>query len=60
MVVAERLRESIQNTSFHTNMQHTISVGVATMRADDTPHTLVARADDALYHAKEIGRNRVC
>lgn len=60
MVVAERLRESIQNAFFPTSVQHTISVGVATMRENDTPHTLVARADDALYHAKEMGRNRVC
>src|SRR5215471_17175262 len=37
----------------------TISVGVATLRRDDTAQTLIGRADAALYAAKRNGRNRV-
>lgn len=37
----------------------TISAGVAAWRAGDSIDTLLARADQALYDAKERGRNRV-
>jgi len=37
----------------------TISVGVAMLRPDDTPQTLMERADTCLYIAKRSGRNRV-
>ncbi len=37
----------------------TISVGVATLRRDDTAHSLIGRADAALYAGKRNGRNRV-
>jgi diguanylate cyclase len=37
----------------------TISVGVATLRAEDTPQTLIERADSCLYAAKRNGRNQV-
>jgi diguanylate cyclase (GGDEF)-like protein/PAS domain S-box-containing protein len=33
------------------------SIGVATVTDGDTPDTLIHRADQALYHAKEHGRN---
>ena len=40
----------------------TVSVGVASMRPrpGDEVMTLMKRADEALYAAKEQGRNRVC
>jgi diguanylate cyclase len=37
----------------------TLSIGVAEVHADDTPDTLLKRADDALYLVKERGRNGV-
>jgi diguanylate cyclase len=37
----------------------TISIGVAQLSPQDTPETLVQRADACLYRAKNTGRNRV-
>jgi diguanylate cyclase len=38
----------------------TVSVGVAQFRSDETAGAFIARADAALYQAKDLGRNRVC
>jgi GGDEF domain-containing protein len=42
-------------------VSHTVqaSVGGALAEVDDTPETLFARADAALYAAKNAGRNRI-
>ncbi|MBV8976191.1 MAG: GGDEF domain-containing protein [Alphaproteobacteria bacterium] len=37
----------------------TISIGAARLWPDDTPASLVQRADECLYRAKRTGRNRV-
>jgi diguanylate cyclase len=37
----------------------TISIGVATLRRDDSVQSLIGRADACLYAAKRAGRNRV-
>jgi diguanylate cyclase len=37
----------------------TVSIGVATLHAGDTPQSLIERADGCLYAAKHNGRNRV-
>ncbi len=58
---AERLRATLAAAPCTTEtavITVTVSVGVATWRAGDTDETLLARADGALYHAKEEGRNR--
>lgn len=64
-VVAERLRERIARNPFAIDgggrfIDVTISIGLASrLSDDDTPETLLKRADVALYRAKSEGRNRV-
>ena len=57
--VAKRIRKNIKNAHFPTNETLTISIGVGIMTLEDTPHTLISRADKALYRAKDEGRDRV-
>lgn len=58
-VLAERIRTAVATHSFSVVGQKTCSFGVASYRPEDTPETMVKRADDALYEAKQNGRNRV-
>ena len=58
---AERLRRIVMNTRFsEQKLQITASFGVAELTSD-TPgiNSFIKRADDALYSAKHLGRNRV-
>ena len=59
-LVVDKLREIIENTLFKTIGQKTCSVGVTQFNNNDTIDTVIIRADDALYEAKESGRNKVC
>lgn len=59
--VAERLRATIAASSFtyeEQTLQITASLGLATVDASDTVSTIIERADQALYAAKQAGRNR--
>lgn len=58
-LVAKRISENIKKAHFPTHKTHTISIGVAMMTNEDTPHTLVSKADIALYRAKNEGRDKV-
>ncbi|MBM3129745.1 MAG: sensor domain-containing diguanylate cyclase [Chloroflexi bacterium] len=63
LVIAERLRHSVEETnveSGHSQIRFTISLGVTTMAPDiSNLATLIERADQAQYLAKQTGRNRV-
>ena len=59
--VAERLRATIAARTFDEDAARlavTVSIGVSTSLADDSPAGLISRADEALYQAKQHGRNR--
>ncbi len=59
-IMAERLRQAIAaGSAVGTVPAVTASVGFAELMAEDTALSLFARADKALYDAKESGRNRV-
>ncbi len=57
---SERIRLGIQN-ELDPNLPFsmTISIGLAQYQDNDTLEALTERADQALYHAKQTGRNRV-
>jgi diguanylate cyclase (GGDEF)-like protein len=61
--IAERLREMVAALPLITEGQAvamTVSVGVAGLDVDDMRwEDILRRADEALYHAKQNGRNRV-
>jgi len=63
MVVAERLREATAALDFadiDPALRVTVSIGVAqSQRSGDTHEGVLARADAALYRAKQRGRDRV-
>jgi diguanylate cyclase (GGDEF)-like protein len=59
--VAERLRATIAAKAFCEGEHEfpvTVSIGVAVTCADEEPAVLIKRADEALYAAKQNGRDR--
>jgi len=60
-LAAERLRARIQQHVFYRRKRLTVSVGVAGYPHDgDSLEGLLGCVDEALYMAKNTGRNRVC
>ncbi len=58
--VADKLRHIVESTRFHHRGKPervTISCGITEFRDGDTPLTVYNRADEALYEAKQQGRN---
>jgi diguanylate cyclase len=65
ITVADHIRRSVmakelmrRSTGEHLG-RITISLGVASLRPDDTVQSLIERADNCLYAAKRTGRNKV-
>ena len=62
-VIAEGLRLRLRSHPWHalaSGLSVSASAGVAHARVGETPHALLARADQNLYRAKRQGRDRVC
>ncbi|MET4273808.1 MULTISPECIES: GGDEF domain-containing protein [unclassified Bradyrhizobium] len=58
----DRLRQIISELDWDAisnDLQVTFSAGIAQVRPNDAPEDILARADAALYKAKDAGRNRV-
>ena len=55
--IAERIRAQVAAVQF--SVPITVSVGIADGTSRDTPEEVFERADQALYRAKNAGRNRV-
>ncbi len=58
-ILAEKLRKIIEQHQFTKVENLTCSFGVAQYHDEDTKETIVKRADNMLYSAKENGRNSV-
>ena len=60
--VAEKIRASVANQDFHlgtATTSITVSVGATTVRQADDMEKALRRVDEALYEAKNAGRNKV-
>lgn len=61
-LLAERIRQNIENHIFAYGLETirmTASLGTSSLRGDDTLDNFIDRADQAMYRAKQAGRNRV-
>ncbi|SMC08972.1 GGDEF domain-containing protein [Nitratiruptor tergarcus] len=59
LMVAEKLRRKVEEYTFPEVEQVTCSFGVTALKNNDTIKSFIVRADEALYEAKNDGRNRV-
>ena len=62
-LLAERIRTCIETTPCTcsgANLDIRVSIGLSVLQDNDSPVSLFARADQALYSAKRNGRNQVC
>lgn len=62
-IVAEKIRRSIESIEINIDnhqLRFTISIGISDLKSTDSDiDNVILRADEALYNAKESGRNQV-
>lgn len=58
-LMAEKLRQKIEQFNFSVVKRKTASFGVASLTPEDNQKSLIKKADESLYFAKNNGRNRV-
>ena len=60
-LLAERIRQAVESvtTIRGRNVNLTVSIGVTSLGEEDNVSSFFERADEAMYQAKEAGRNRV-
>ncbi|WP_428607137.1 GGDEF domain-containing protein [Sedimenticola sp.] len=60
-LLAERIRQNVENLAPQTDkaIRMTVSLGVTALGPSDDINTLFQRMDNALYRAKDAGRNRI-
>jgi len=62
LICAERIRHKVADAEFRTesgSLRMTVSCGLTAYRRGEDMRAMLARADQALYLAKEMGRNRI-
>lgn len=59
LILAEKLRKTVENADFTPVDKVTVSIGIAEFRENETIANFINRADKALYEAKQSGRNKV-
>lgn len=64
LIVGERLRKKIEEELYsiieiNGTLKITASFGIASYREGESPEDLVKKADNALYEAKRLGKNKV-
>jgi diguanylate cyclase len=63
--ISEKIRSSLENSNLKKRNSNesigkvTVSIGISSLKSNDTVEDFIMRADNALYKAKETGRNRV-
>ena len=57
--IMERLMDSLKSEEKNENYHVTISVGISEVDEDLSMEQMVKKVDEALYHSKENGRNRI-
>ncbi|MFW5443608.1 MAG: GGDEF domain-containing protein [Methylococcaceae bacterium] len=63
--IAENIRSTLESSKLKKKNNSeligkvTVSIGISTLKPNDTVEDFIMRADNALYKAKETGRNRV-
>ena len=59
LILAERIRSKVSERNFVANLKITVSVGVCEVKDHNTIDALLSEADNNLYKAKQLGKNKV-